>query len=164
MRPLSFAPLIPCVPVFAPLGAASWHGEPFLHIGLGVHARQFVKISVGFMRVSPYWQYETVLRTPPVSFRKSSMNGILRSMALGFSMNQYVGFNSLMILIVCKTSSMAFLALSVFGTYALYPPPQFFPMAATENPWHGGEAHRISIGPQSSCFHSRTSIVSSASN
>ena len=32
----SFEPFKPCVPVLLPLGAFSWHGSPFLHIGLNL--------------------------------------------------------------------------------------------------------------------------------
>lgn len=56
ITPLSLAPFRPCVPVFDPRGAASWHLSPFLHMGLGFHQVAFVQISVGFMRLSPYWQ------------------------------------------------------------------------------------------------------------
>jgi hypothetical protein len=49
-------------PVFAPRGAALWQGSPLLHAGFGVHHHAFVQMSVGFIRVSPYWQYVTVWR------------------------------------------------------------------------------------------------------
>lgn len=57
---LSILPLSPCVPVFAPLGAGTWHGSPLWHGGLKRGFGWFVQMSVGFIRVSPYWQYVIV--------------------------------------------------------------------------------------------------------
>lgn len=42
-------------------------------------------MSVGFIRMSPYWQYVTVYLGNPC------IQVILRSPPRGFSMNQYVG-------------------------------------------------------------------------
>lgn len=46
----SLLPFSPCVPVFAPLGAATWHGSPLWHIGLNLGFGWFVQMSVGFIR------------------------------------------------------------------------------------------------------------------
>ena len=46
-------PLMPCVPVLDPLGAASWHLSPFLQCGLAVQPSTAPQRSVGFIRVSP---------------------------------------------------------------------------------------------------------------
>ena len=56
ITPLSSASASPCVPVFDPLGAASWQLSLLLHFFLGIHWLQLVHISVGFILLSPYWQ------------------------------------------------------------------------------------------------------------
>jgi hypothetical protein len=71
------------------------------------------------------------------------MNGIFRSIPRGFSMNQYLGFDFSIIEMVFFASSIASLALSVFGDPSRF---QLRPMTATENPWHGGEAQSMSQG------------------
>ena len=48
ITPLSRAFFNPWVPVFEPLGADSWQGEPFLHIGLKLGLGMLVQISVGW--------------------------------------------------------------------------------------------------------------------
>lgn len=45
-------------------------------------------MSVGFIRVSPYWQYVTVYRGKPC------IHVIFRMPPLGFSINQYTGDNA----------------------------------------------------------------------
>ena len=61
---------------------------PFLklwHSGRGIHVFEFVQISVGFARSSPYWQYQIVC------LLNSCINGILRSIHEGFNKeNQYL--------------------------------------------------------------------------
>lgn len=111
IAPRSLAPLRPCVPVRAPRGAASWQGAPGLQIGLGVHISggTFVQMSVGFIRVSPYWQYVTVTRRTPAS------RGSFLSIARGFSIKKYRGLICSMRLSVRLTSSIESRALSVFG-------------------------------------------------
>lgn len=135
---------IPCVPVDDPLGADIWQGIPFLHMGLGFHHVAFVHMSVGFILVSPYWQYVTVRLTPPVRLRNSSMNCILRRSPRGFSMNQYFGSDFSMSSIVFFASAIDLRALSLLGIYPRSPPAQFAPMEATLNPSHGGDAHIMS--------------------
>ena len=109
MRERSVPPLMPCVPVLAPRGAASWHGSPFLHVSRGLHHQALVQMSVGFMRVSPVWQYVMVWRV------NRCMKESLRSLARGFSMNHHVGFRFSMMSSVFHTSATPSRALSVFG-------------------------------------------------
>src|SRR5690606_24650579 len=102
------APLMPWVPVLAPRGAASWHGSPRLHIG---RPRQFVfvQMSVGFMRLSPYWQSVTVSRRCPWTTR------IFLAMPRGFSTNHAVGFSSSMSQNVRSSSARESSAVFDFG-------------------------------------------------
>lgn len=139
IRDRSLYVFIPWVPVLLPLGAAIWQGIPFLHIGRGLNQCAFVHMSVGFILSSPYWQYVTVWRYGAWDNRSS----FLRT-PLGFSMNHHVGCSSSIRRTASLTSSIDLLALSLLGSYPLYPPPQFFPIAATLNPSHGGDAHSMS--------------------
>src|SRR5277367_2263755 len=107
MRALSLAPLMPWVPVFDPRGAAAWQEAPEEHAFLGCHQSAFVQISVGFMRLSPYWQYVTVLRTPSIRRTASSNHRSLRSIPLGFSTNHHRGFVASIRVSVFLTSSCA---------------------------------------------------------
>lgn len=71
------------------------------------------------------------------------MIGSLRNFPRGFSINHHFGCSSSIILHVCLTNSSARRALSVLGACS-GGGVQFFPIAATENPSHGGDAQRIS--------------------
>lgn len=66
-------------------------------------------MSVGFILVSPYWQYVTVYRGNP------SMKLILRSAPLGFSINQYFGVSASIRQIVCWFTRSHCLAYSEIG-------------------------------------------------
>lgn len=65
--------------------------------------------------------------------------------------------------IVFLARAMDLRADSLFGSYPRYPPVQFAPMDATENPSHGGEAHMMSARYGNS-IGSRTLPVKEASN
>lgn len=84
------------------------------------------------------------MSAPPARFRKSSMNVIFRRSPLGFSMNHHVGLLCSIISMVFCASAIERRALSLFGIYPLGPPVQLLPIAATLNPWHGGDAHKMS--------------------
>src|SRR3990167_663934 len=58
---------------------------------------------------------------------------------------------------VLSTSLIPNLAVSVCGSYFLYPPPQCVPMEATLNPVHGGEA-QITSGTKGTFVQSNCKI------
>ena len=57
---LALAHLIHCVPVLDPLGAETWQESPLWQADFGIQVSELVQMSVGFIRLSPYWQYVTV--------------------------------------------------------------------------------------------------------
>lgn len=147
-----FAPLRPCVPVLDPLGAASWQLAPLMQGCLAVHPGIVPHRSVGFIRLSPYWQYVTVWRG------NDWTTGNLRNMPRGFSIiKPNLGLNVLISASVCSTNSSPSMAFALRGLGIPSMICQYLPMEATLKVVHGGLAQMKSKLPNKDTSRANTS-------